>query len=98
MTAVWSRRISSEETFGIVIKNGPSDAIGWLMTFRILNDPQRDPVEMQYRIRYAVKNQQQESTGTAIKTVKLEKLPVASKSHRCARRLSTGRSRFEHFL
>ncbi len=46
----------------------------WLVgDVRILNDPQRDPVEVQYRIRYAVKNQRQESTGTAIKTVKLEK-------------------------
>jgi hypothetical protein len=30
---------------------------------------------VQYRIRYAVKNQQQESAGTAIKTVKLQKTP-----------------------
>jgi peptidoglycan hydrolase-like protein with peptidoglycan-binding domain len=46
----------------------------WLVgDIRLLNDPQEDPVEVQYRIRYAVKNQQQESTGTAIKTVKLQK-------------------------
>ena len=46
----------------------------WLVgDIRVLNDPQEDPVEVQYRIRYIVKNQQQESTGTAIKTVKLQK-------------------------
>ena len=46
----------------------------WLVgDIRVLNDPQEDPVEVQYRIKYAVKNQQQESTGTAIKTVKLQK-------------------------
>jgi peptidoglycan hydrolase-like protein with peptidoglycan-binding domain len=46
----------------------------WLVgDIRVLNDPQADPVEVQYRIRYAVKNQQQESTGAAIKTVKLQK-------------------------
>lgn len=48
----------------------------WLVgDVRILNDPQADPVEVQYRIRYAVRNQQQETTGTAIKTVKLQKTP-----------------------
>jgi hypothetical protein len=48
----------------------------WLVgDIRVLNDPQEDPVEVQYRIRYAVKNQQQESAGTAIKTVKLQKTP-----------------------
>jgi peptidoglycan hydrolase-like protein with peptidoglycan-binding domain len=46
----------------------------WLVgDIRVLNDPQADPVEVQYRIRYAVKNQQQERTGTAIKTVKLQR-------------------------
>jgi peptidoglycan hydrolase-like protein with peptidoglycan-binding domain len=46
----------------------------WLVgDIRILNDPQADPVEVQYRIKYAVKDQQQEKTGTAIKTVKLQK-------------------------
>ena len=46
----------------------------WLVDdIRILNDPQADPVEVQYRIKYAVKNQQRESTGTAVKTVKLQK-------------------------
>jgi hypothetical protein len=48
----------------------------WLVgDIRVLNDPQADPLEVQYRIRYAVKNQQQERTGTAIKTVKLQKIP-----------------------
>jgi Putative peptidoglycan binding domain len=46
----------------------------WLVgDIRILNDPQADPVEVQYQIKYAVKNRQQERTGAAIKTVKLQK-------------------------
>ena len=49
----------------------------WLIgDIQVLNDPQADPLEVQYRIRYAVKNQQQERTGTAIKTVKLQKTPA----------------------
>jgi peptidoglycan hydrolase-like protein with peptidoglycan-binding domain len=49
----------------------------WLVgDIRVLNDPQADPLEVQYRIRYAVKNQQQERTGTAIKTVKLQRTPA----------------------
>jgi peptidoglycan hydrolase-like protein with peptidoglycan-binding domain len=48
----------------------------WLVgDVQVLNNPQADPIEVQYRIRYAVKNQQQETTGTAIKTVKLQKTP-----------------------
>ena len=48
----------------------------WLVgDIRVLNDPQADPLEVQYRIRYAVKNQQEERTGTAMKTVKLQKTP-----------------------
>jgi peptidoglycan hydrolase-like protein with peptidoglycan-binding domain len=48
----------------------------WLVgDIQVLNDPQADPLEVQYRIKYAVKNQQQEATGTAIKTVKLQKTP-----------------------
>jgi peptidoglycan hydrolase-like protein with peptidoglycan-binding domain len=46
----------------------------WLVgDIRILNDPQADPIEVQYQIKYAVKNPQQERTGAAIKTVKLQK-------------------------
>ena len=46
----------------------------WLVgDIRVLNDPQADPLEVQYRIKYAVKNQEQERTGTAVKTVKLQK-------------------------
>ena len=49
----------------------------WLVgDIRVLNNPQADPLEVQYRIRYAVKNQQQERTGTAIKTVKLQRTPA----------------------
>ena len=46
----------------------------WLVgDIRVLNDPQADPLEVQYRIKYAVKNREQERTGTAVKTVKLQK-------------------------
>jgi peptidoglycan hydrolase-like protein with peptidoglycan-binding domain len=46
----------------------------WLVgDIRILNDPQADPVEVQYQIKYAVENPQQERTGAAIKTVKLQR-------------------------
>ncbi len=48
----------------------------WLVgDIRVLDDPQADPVEVQYQIKYVVKNQQQERTGTAIKTVRLRKAP-----------------------
>ena len=48
----------------------------WLVgDIRVLNDLQADPLEVQYRIKYAVKNQQQETRGTAIKTVRLQKTP-----------------------
>jgi peptidoglycan hydrolase-like protein with peptidoglycan-binding domain len=46
----------------------------WLVgDIRILNDLQADPVEVQYQIKYAVKNPQEERTGAAIKTVKLQR-------------------------
>ena len=40
---------------------------------RILNRLEADPIEVQYQIKYFVKNQQKESSGMAIKTLKLRK-------------------------
>jgi len=40
---------------------------------RILNGLEANPIEVQYQIRYFVKNQQKESSGTAVKTLKLQK-------------------------
>ena len=40
---------------------------------RILNGLKADPIEVQYQIKYFVKNQQKESSGMAIKTLKLRK-------------------------
>ena len=75
-TAVWSPRISSEGTFRRYNQKWPTRRYWLVGDIRVLNDPQADPLEVQYRIRYAVKNQQQERTGTAIKTVKLQKTPA----------------------
>ena len=40
---------------------------------RILNGLEADTIEVQYQIKYFVKNQQKESSGMAIKTLKLRK-------------------------
>jgi Putative peptidoglycan binding domain len=39
----------------------------------ILNGLEADPIEVRYQIRYAVRNQQKESSGTAVKTLRLKK-------------------------
>ena len=39
----------------------------------ILNGLKADPIDVRYQIKYAVKNQQKESSGTAVKTLKLKK-------------------------
>jgi Putative peptidoglycan binding domain len=39
----------------------------------ILNGLEGDPVEVRYQIKYVVKNQEKESSGTAVKTLKLKK-------------------------
>ena len=39
----------------------------------ILNGLEADPIEVRYQIKYTVRNQQKESSGTAIKTLKLRK-------------------------
>jgi hypothetical protein len=39
----------------------------------ILNGLEADPIEVQYQIRYVVENPQKESSGTAVKTLKLKK-------------------------
>ena len=39
----------------------------------ILNGLKADPIDVRYQIKYAVKNQQKESNGTAVKTLKLKK-------------------------
>jgi Putative peptidoglycan binding domain len=39
----------------------------------ILNGLEADPIEVRYQIRYSVRNQQKESNGTAIKTLRLKK-------------------------
>jgi hypothetical protein len=41
---------------------------------QILNGLEADPIEVRYQIRYEVKNQQKQSSGTAVKTLKLKKV------------------------
>ena len=41
---------------------------------RILDGTEADPIGVQFQIRYVVQNQQKESRGTAIKTLKLRKI------------------------
>jgi hypothetical protein len=40
---------------------------------RVLSEMEADPIEVRYQIRYAVRNQRRESSGKAIKTLKLRK-------------------------
>ena len=40
---------------------------------RILNGLEADPIEVQYQIKYFVKNPRKESSGSAVKTLKLQK-------------------------
>jgi hypothetical protein len=48
----------------------------WLVgDVQVLNGLEANPVEVQYRIRYLVENRQKKSSGTAIKTLKLQKSP-----------------------
>jgi hypothetical protein len=41
---------------------------------RILDEAEADPIAVQFQISYVVRNQQKESRGTAIKTLKLRKI------------------------
>ena len=41
----------------------------------ILNGMEADRIEVRFQIRYVVRNQQKESSGTAVKTLKLQKTP-----------------------
>jgi Putative peptidoglycan binding domain len=48
----------------------------WLVgDVRVLSALEADPVEVEYQIRYFVQDQQRESRGTAIKTLKLQRSP-----------------------
>ncbi len=48
----------------------------WLVgDVQVLNGLEANPVEVQYQIRYLVENRQKKSSGTAIKTLKLQKSP-----------------------
>ena len=40
---------------------------------RVLSEMEADPIEVRYQIRYAVRNQRRESSGKAVKTLKLRK-------------------------
>jgi hypothetical protein len=41
----------------------------------ILNGMEADRIEVRFQIRYVVRNQQKESSGTAVKTLELQKTP-----------------------
>jgi hypothetical protein len=48
----------------------------WLVgDVRVLSALEADPVEVEYQLRYFVQDQQRESRGTAIKTLKLQRSP-----------------------
>ena len=40
----------------------------------MLDGTDADPIEVEFRIKYVVQNQQKQSRGTAIKTLKLRKI------------------------
>ena len=42
---------------------------------QVLNELDKDPIEVRYQISYIVQNQERESSGKAVKTLKLQKTP-----------------------
>ena len=61
---------------------------------RILNGLEADPIEVQYQLKYFVRNQQKERSGMAIKTLKLRKtrngLEITSVGEKTERNLGDG--------